>query len=211
MNIKEIANDSINENLRTSIQFEKAKFKTISLMHSSVRNFPYYFNCEIDSLDTSNKLGGEELEEYIENIQTSAKYVIQRCVQRFAGIKYEYIEVSADVADDGYIEEDNMKIKMRLNTTPISIDYRRMVDVLGDVIEQVNGMDVYIKAHRVSKMDIYFDTSKKSVATPAHIYNCFMDLNYFQTRYFNCEVEYSLKNELLRISKVKPVLAGMMD
>ncbi|MBE7128969.1 hypothetical protein [Bacillus mycoides] len=209
MTIDHMSNNLVTK-LEQTVRYEKKQVKVLRVSKSSSNSHTYMIFPEFSEVKISNT----ELDEYIENLLMSAKYVINRKLiqQKIEEQNHSFI-MTCDVEEDGVVDDETIQFNTTYVKPPtIANKVFKLVCGLGNRLDSLKELHITVLNNNINRIEIefyneneeYIEVEKEEIA------NAIMGAYTKANIYYSAELRYVTVGNELKLKSIKPKLAGDM-
>ncbi|WP_242281002.1 hypothetical protein [Bacillus cereus group sp. BfR-BA-01347] len=207
MNINSISNNVV-EKLEQTVRYEKKQVQVLRVSKSSSNIHAYMIFPEFSEVKISNT----ELNEYIENLSTSVKYVIDRKLsqQEIEKQNHSFI-MTCEVEEDGVIDDETIHFNTTYVKPPtIANKVFKLVCGLGNRLDSLKELYITVLNNNINRIEIeFYNENETYVAVEKEeIANAIMGAYTKANIYYAADLYYAAEGNEIKLKSIKPKLAG---
>ncbi|MCW9134134.1 hypothetical protein OF830_25410 [Bacillus paramycoides] len=207
MTIDHMSNNVV-EKLEQTVRYEKKQVKVLRVSKSSSNIHAYMIFPEF----SEDKISNTELDEYIENLLTTAKYVIQRKLsqQEIEKQNHSFIMTCA-VEEDGVVDDETIQFNTTYVKPPtIANKVFKLVCGLGNRLDSLKELHITVLNNNINRIEIEFynENEKYIEVEKEEIANAIMGAYTKANIYYSADLHYVAVGNEIKLKSIKPKLAG---
>jgi hypothetical protein len=208
MIIDHISNNVVKK-LEQTVRYEKKQVQVLRVSKSSSNMHAYMIFPEFSEVKISNT----ELDEYIENLSTSLKYVIDRKLnqQEIEKQNHSFIMTCA-VEEDGVIDDETIHFNTTYVKPPtLASKVFKLVCGLGNRLNSLKDFShITVLNNNINRIEIeFYNENETYVAVKKEeIANAIMGAYTKANIYYSADLRYVEKGNEIKLKSIKPKLAG---
>jgi hypothetical protein len=209
MIIDHISNN-VKKKLEQTVRYEKKQVQVLRVSKSSSNMHAYMIFPEFSEVKISNT----ELDEYIENLSTSLKYVIDRKLnqQEIEKQNHSFIMTCA-VEEDGVIDDETIHFNTTYVKPPtLASKVFKLVCGLGNRLNSLKELHITVLNNNINRIEIeFYNENETYVAVEKRrrkIANAIMGAYTKANIYYSADLRYVAKGNEIKLKSIKPKLAG---
>ncbi|MBT2578004.1 hypothetical protein J7E43_11360 [Bacillus sp. ISL-8] len=207
MTIDHMSNNVVKK-LEQTVRYEKKQVKVLRVSKSSSNIHAYMIFPEFSEVKISNT----ELDEYIENLLISAKYVIERKLsqQEIEKQNHSFIMTCA-IEEDGVIDDETIYFNTTYVKPPtIANKVFKLVCGLGNRLDSLKELHISVLNNNINRIEIEFYNENEEYVEmeKEEIANAIMGAYTKANIYYSAELRYVAVGNELKLKSIKPKLAG---
>lgn len=158
------------------------------------------------------KISNTELDEYIENLSTSVKYVIDRKLsqQEIEKQNHSFI-MTCEVEEDGVIDDETIHFNTTYVKPPtIANKVFKLVCGLGNRLDSLKELHITVLNNNINRIEIeFYNENETYVAVEKEeIANAIMGAYTKANIYYAADLFYAAEGNEIKLKSIKPKLAG---
>lgn len=207
MVINHISNNIV-EKLEQTVRYERKQVQVLRVSKSSSNIHAYMIFPEFSEVKISNT----ELDEYIENLSTSVKYVIDRKLsqQEIEKQNHSFI-MTCEVEEDGVIDDETIHFNTTYVKPPtIANKVFKLVCGLGNRLDSLKELHITVLNNNINRIEIeFYNENETYVAVEKEeIANAIMGAYTKANIYYAADLYYAAEGNEIKLKSIKPKLAG---
>ncbi|MCU5275271.1 hypothetical protein OCA15_22000 [Bacillus cereus] len=207
MIIDHISNNVVKK-LEQTVRYEKKQVQVLRVSKSSSNMHAYMIFPEFSEIKISNT----ELDEYIENLSTSLKYVIDRklSLQEIEKQNHSFIMTCA-VEEDGVIDDETIHFNTTYVKPPtLASKVFKLVCGLGNRLNSLKELHITVLNNNINRIEIeFYNENETYVAVEKEeIANAIMGAYTKANIYYSADLRYVAEGNEIKLKSIKPKLAG---
>ena len=216
MNINSISNNVV-EKLEQTVRYEKKQVQVLRVSKSSSNMHTYMIFPEFSEVKILNTY----LDEYIENLSTSLKYVIDRklSLQEIEKQNHSFIMTCA-VEEDGVIDDETLHFNTTYVKPPtLASKVFKLVCGLGNRLNSLKELHITVLNNNINRIEIeFYNENETYVAVEKmtrmtqfvkeEIANAIMGAYTKANIYYTADLYYAAEGNEIKLKSIKPKLAG---
>lgn len=207
MTIDHMSNNVV-EKLEQTVRYEKKQVKVLRVSKSSSNIHAYMIFPEF----SEDKISNTELDEYIENLITSVKYVIQRKLsqQEIEKQNHSFIMTCA-VEEDGVVDDETIQFNTTYVKPPtIANKVFKLVCGLGNRLDSLKELHITVLNNNINRIEIEFYNENETYieVEKEEIANAIMGAYTKANIYYSADLHYVAVRNEIKLKSIKPKLAG---
>ena len=207
MIINSLSNNVV-EKLEQTVRYEKKQVQVLRVSKSSSNVHAYMIFPEFSEVKISNT----ELDEYIEILSTSVKYVIDRKLsqQEIEKQNHSFI-MTCEVEEDGVIDDETLHFNTTYVKPPtIANKVFKLVCGLGNRLDSLKELHITELNNNINRIEIEFYNENETyiAVEKEEIANAIMGAYTKANIYYAADLYYVAEGNQIKLKSVKPKLAG---
>ena len=201
-------NNNVVEKLEQAVRYEKKQVQLLRVSKSSSNIHAYMIFPEFSEVKISNI----ELDEYIENLSISLKYVINRKLsqQEIEKQNHSFI-MTCTVEEDGVIDDETIHFNTTYVKPPtIANKVFKLVCGLGNRLDSLKELHLTVLNNNINQIEIGFYNENETymAVEKEEIANAIMRAYTKANIYYAADLYYVAEGNQIKLKSVKPKLAG---